>query len=402
MKILQINSVSGIGSTGKIVTDISKVVQKKGHECLIAYGRDNKTIDGVNNIRIGNKIDVYIHTLYSRITDKTGFASKRVTKTFINNVDTFYKPDIIHLHNIHGYYINIEILFNYLKFRNIPVVWTLHDCWAFTGHCAYNDYIHCELWKTHCTNICPQQRSYPKSLFISNAEINYKKKKELFTSINNLTIVTPSKWLSNLVKKSFFKEYSTRVINNGINLDIFRETQSDFRKKMKLGSKYIILGVANIWDKRKGFNDFIKLSEMIDDQCHIVLVGISDRQVRSIKNIRNITGIKKTTNAKELAGLYSTADVFFNPTYEDNFPTVNLEALACGTPVITYDTGGSPECIQNENGVVVAQGSLGDVINIINNWKIKRRKANISKMSNLYGCSHMADEYIRLYEEIIY
>ena len=396
MKILQINSVCGFGSTGNIVIDIAKMVMEQGHDALIAYGRNGKEHLGIKTLRIGNDYDVYLHGLYTRLMDKTGFASTKATVKFIEDIK-HYKPDIIHLHNIHGYYINIEILFNFLGEASIPVVWTLHDCWAFTGHCAHFDYVGCDKWKTGCKGSCPQKKSYPASLFLSNADFNYRKKKELFTSINKMTIVTPSKWLAGLVKESFLQKYPTEVIHNCINTEIFKTTLSDFRQKYAIEGKFIILGVANIWDKRKGFDDFIKLSQMLGDLFHIVLVGLNEKQIEDIKNIKNITGIRRTSNAAELAGLYTTANVFFNPTYEDNYPTVNLEAIACGTPVITYNTGGSPETIYGRTGYIINIGDVKSVSNTIIKLAYMQRNTTPSNLRGRDTFSY----YMEIYENSI-
>ena len=227
MKVLQINSVCGIGSTGRIATDINNILIEQGHESYIAYGRDLPRNCGTS-IRIGTKCDNYTHGVLTRVFDKHGFGSRKATQDFIKEVKKL-DPDIIHLHNIHGYYINIEILFDYLKEAYKPVIWTLHDCWAFTGHCSYFDYIGCTRWETQCYS-CPGKRSYPASAFLDNSKMNYSRKKAIFTGIKNLTIVTPSKWLAGLVKQSYLKKYPVKVINNGIDLEVFRPIKNDLRE----------------------------------------------------------------------------------------------------------------------------------------------------------------------------
>lgn len=353
MKVLQINSVCGVGSTGRIATDIHKLLIEQRHESYIAYGRELAS-NCNNTMKIGNKLDNYKHVAMTRILDKHGFGSKKATYEFVKNVKLL-NPDIIHLHNIHGYYINIEILFDYLKEINKPVIWTLHDCWSFTGHCAYFDYVQCEKWKTGC-NKCPERRNYPASILLDNSTYNYNNKKDIFNGVKDMTIVTPSIWLSKLVKDSFLKDYSVEVINNGVDMKIFKPTPSNFKKKFNIEDKFIILGVASVWSRRKGLDDFIKLSEIIDNNFVIVLVGLNSTQLKKIP--QKIIGISKTNNTKELAEIYSTADIFFNPTYEDNYPTTNIESLACGTPVITYDSGGSSECINDKNGLILKKGEL--------------------------------------------
>lgn len=353
MKILMINSVCGRGSTGRICTDIAEMLEKEGHECKIAYGRESVPQKYQKYaVRIGNELGVNIHAGLSRIFDDCGFHSHFATKKFVRWVKE-YNPDMIHLHNLHGYYLNLKILFDYLRTCGKKIIWTLHDCWAFTGHCSYFSFVGCDKWKRQCEH-CVQKKTYPKSMLVDNSRRNFEKKKQLFTGIPNLTIVTPSKWLAGVVKESFLKDYPIKVIHNGIDLNVFKPTSSNFRERYNLENKKIILGVASVWDDRKGLKDFLKLSELIDDNTRIVLVGVNDKQIKLLPP--KIIGIRRTNSTKELAEIYTAANVFFNPTYEDNYPTVNLEAQACGTPVITYNTGGSIESVFPEN--VVEQGNL--------------------------------------------
>ncbi|HHD2785441.1 TPA: glycosyltransferase [Clostridium perfringens] len=348
MKVLQINSVCGVGSTGRIATDLYKVLEEQGHECVIAYGRGTAP-EGIKTIKIGTDFDNYMHVAKTRLFDKHGFGSTKATKEFIKKVKE-YDPDVIHLHNIHGYYINIEILFNYLKEVDKKVIWTLHYCWAFTGHCSHFDYIGCDKWKAECEK-CPQKKEYPSSILKNNSNWNYEKKKQLFTSVNNMTIVTPSRWLSNLVKESFLNKYPIKVINNGIDLGIFKPTKSNFREKHNLQDKIIILGVASVWTKKKGFYYFIEVAKKLNDSFKVVMVGISEKQKTRLP--KNILAISRTNNAKELAEIYSAADIFINPTLEDTYPTTNLEAIACNTKVITFDVGGSKEAVLDNNNSIV-------------------------------------------------
>jgi len=306
----------------------------------------------------------------------------------------------VHLHNIHGYYINIELLFNYLRKNNKKVIWTLHDCWAFTGHCSYFDYIKCDKWKTKCEK-CMQKKEYPCSKLIDNSSWNYERKKELFTAIKkeNMQIITPSVWLSNLAKESFLKKYDVKVINNGIDTDVFKPTESDFRDKYNLNDKFVILGVASIWNNRKGIKFFYELSEVLDESYKIVLVGISDKDMKKVP--ANILAINKTNNTKELAKIYTAADVFVNPTLEDNYPTTNLEAISCNTPVITFDSGGSGECIEfsdNYLGIVVKDKCTKELIKAINSIKINKKLININV--NAFNKRDKYVEYIKIYNLI--
>lgn len=356
--LLQINSVVNTGSTGRIAEEIGQTALATGWNSIIAYGRnDRKSIS--KKIRIGNDWAVKWHGLETRLIDNHGFASRSATKHLISQLREI-KPDIIHLHNVHGYYLNIHVLFNFFKEYNGHVIWTLHDCWPFTGHCTYFDFAGCEKWKTECYS-CPQKGEYPSSLFIDRSRTNYQLKKGLFTSLENLTLVPVSNWLGRLLKESFLKNYPIRTIHNGINTDIFKPIENKIKRtQLGLENKFVILGVANVWSLRKGLQDFIELNSLLDDKFQIILIGLSKKQLKSIPS--NILGLERTESVEALAEFYSMADVFVNPTYEDNFPTTNLEALACGTPVITYNTGGSPEAIDQHTGIVVEKGNITDLV----------------------------------------
>ncbi|WP_088052516.1 glycosyltransferase [Virgibacillus dakarensis] len=400
MRVLQINSVCGIGSTGRIATDIHAILKEQGHESYIAYGRDNP-INCETAIRIGNKIDNYTHVAKTRIFDKHGFGSIKATKRFISKIKEL-NPDVIHLHNIHGYYINVEILFDYLKEANKPVVWTLHDCWAFTGHCAYFDYAGCDCWKIDGDHKCIQKRSYPASLFKNNSRKNYKRKRNSFIGVKNLTIVTPSRWLAQLVKQSFLGGYPIKVINNGIDLDLFKPTQSAFRERQNLNNKFIILGVANVWDERKGKNYFKELSQRIRGDEIIILVGLTEKQLKVLPN--NIIGVTQTDSVRELVDIYCSADVFVNPTLEEVMGLTNVEALACGVPVITFNTGGSVECVDKKTGIIVKKGNLEEIIDGIKkvreNGKSSYSAHCIDRTNKLYNKNHRYNEYTKIYSKV--
>lgn len=357
MRILIINSVCGIRSTGRICTDLATTLEAEGHEVKIGYGRE--TVPEIYKrfaIRIGKEADVMLHGVKARLMDADGQGSVHATKEFLKWVQA-YDPDIIHLHNLHGYYINFPLLFQYIIENNKKVVWTLHDMWAFTGHGCTCEGSGCDRWKIGCGH-CNAKSKYPRTI-IDRSSQNYKKKKELFTRVRNLTIITPSKWLANLARMSYFKDNEIDVIPNGIDLEQFHYIDNGFRDIYGLGDKIIILGCSTWWSRGKGLYDFFKLSELLDERFKIILIGLDDKQINSCPE--KIIGLKRTNNVQELAELYSTADVFFNPTYIDNYPTVNLEALACGTPVMTYETGGSMECLDGNNGKVFKQGDVEGV-----------------------------------------
>jgi len=388
LKILQINSVINSGSTGRIAEEIGRVLIEHGHESYIAYGR-NERLSESNQIKIGTESDIYKHSLRTLFFDQHGLGSSRATKDFLRKVDKI-KPDVVGLHNIHGYYINYKILFDYLKSKQIPVLWTLHDCWSFTGHCSYFDSANCMKWQTHCYS-CPKISYYPKAL-VDRSFKNFDDKKESFTNHKNLLIVTPSQWLADHVKNSFLKQYPRKVINNGIDLETFRPT-----KNLNEDKKRILLGVASTWDERKGLKDFIELSKHLGKEYQIVLIGLSNQQIKILPN--NIKGIQRTENVQELVEWYNKAEVFLNPTYVDNFPTTNIEALACGTPVITYDTGGCPEAIDQDTGIVIEKGNLElfqAAIGKIKKDKITSAKCRERAVNYFDGESRYLD-YLALY-----
>lgn len=357
MRVLFINSVCGIRSTGRICADLSRELEAQGHECKIAYGRMEEVPEQYKKyaVRIGTNADMKFHGLRTRLLDEHGFGSKRATRDFLKWADDF-DPDMLWLHNLHGYYINVELLFDWIKSRpGMKVNWTLHDCWAFTGHCSHFTYVKCDKWKTHCEN-CPQKGRYPASVLRDNSENNYLNKKRLFTHVKGMTLITPSQWLAGLVKQSFLRDYPVEVRYNKIDTSVFKPTPGNFRERYGLEGKKIILGVASTWDERKGLLDFFKLADMLNENYRIVLAGLNAKQMKMLKP--NMVGIGRTNSAQELAEIYSAADVFFNPTYEDTYPTVNLEAEACGTRVITYDAGGAPETVQMTNSKIIPVGSV--------------------------------------------
>lgn len=368
MKILMINVVCGVKSTGRICTDLADELTKQGHKVKIAYGREDVPEKYKKYaVRIGNNVDVNIHAGIARLTDSAGFHSALYTKYFIKWVKRF-DPDVIHMHNIHGYYLNVEVLFEYLRICGKRIIWTLHDCWAFTGHSVFCDAIDCKKWKMGC-NHCPQKHEYPKS-YIDRSKNNWKKKKKIFTGIPNLQIVTPSHWLFRLVKKSYLKDYPVTVIHNGIDTKQFYPLDNDFRAFYHLEDKFIILAVASTWNEMKGLNDYMKLAGMLDARCKIVMVGLSKDQINRIAP--NILGLEKTASTKELAMIYSASDVFLNLTYTDTYPTVNLEAVACGATVITYKTGGSMEAA-GEGVIAVEKGNIEGVFFELNKLILQSR-----------------------------
>ncbi len=394
MKIAQINTVCGSGSVGRITVDIYHALKKNGHEGKIYYGRRTAP-ENVETEKFGTNLDMGLHVLSTFFTGTHGFCSKGQTKRLIESLKT-YDPDLIHMHNIHGFYLDVEELFNYLKSCGKPVVWTLHDCWSFTGHCAYFDFVQCNKWKTGCAH-CPQYRnSYPYALFKDGSQVNFARKGEAFRGVKGLTIVTPSKWLGELVKESYLKDYPVKVIPNGIDLEKF--VPQDTKKRYK----HLILGVANVWDRRKGLNYMMELSQMLDYQKYeVAVVGVSKKQIENLP--KGMLGIEHTQNVEELMQLYSQASVFANPTLEDNFPTTNLEALACGTPVVTFATGGSVESVDKSCGRIVPQKDMQAFKNAVEELceNVDSMRTACRERALLYNKYDRFGEYLNLYEESI-
>ena len=335
-----INTVPN-GSTGGIMMKEHRELLAAGEESYVFWGRGREA-EKPNEMKFASDAEVKLDVLQTRIDGKAGFHSKNATKRLLARLDEI-KPDIVHLHNLHGYYVNIEMLFKWLANHKCKVEWTLHDCWAFTGHCAY-------------TKPCSQLNTYPKTYSKASCSWNFEQKKRVFNLVpaERMKLITPSQWLANLVGESFLKDYPVEVRHNTIDIDVFKPTLSNFRDRYNIGDRFMILGVASPWTERKGLTDFVRLADELDsDKYAIVLVGLSEKQIKEMPE--DIVGLTRTDSREELASIYSTADVFFNPTTEDNFPTVNLEAEACGTPVVTYNTGGCSESVQREDSLVVEE-----------------------------------------------
>ena len=395
MVIVQIASAS-TGGIGRLTRDISDVLNQKGISNYIAYGR-GKIFDSERDYMFGSRTEILMHGALTRLTDKTGLYSKNGTLQLLKFLDRV-KPNIIQLHNLHGYYLNYEILFQYIKRHNITTVWTLHDCWAYTGHCTYYTFVRCDQWKSQCYR-CTQQRKYPTCWFKGNVKENYERKRRAFTGVENLTLVTPSKWLADQTKHSFLKGYETKVINNGIDLKLFRVKGKTDISKYHIPDKKIVLGLASTWGDRKGEGDFIRLAAMLSPEYVVVMVGLSSQKIKKLPS--NVIGIEHTENVEDLVDIYNAAEIFLNLTYEDNFPTTNLEAMACGTSVLTYRTGGSPESITKEVGYVVPVGDVQAVRDIVvahrkNQQTILACRENALK----YDKNDRFNEYVELYTHL--
>lgn len=386
-KLLQINVTANWGSTGKIAEQIGLKAMEQGWESYIAYGR-NMNSSKSKLIKVGSVLGVYEHYFENRFFDNEGLASRIPTKRFIKQIEEI-KPDIIHLHNIHDHWLNYKILFEYLNTLDIPIVWTQHDCWTFTGGCMHFVHTNCDKWKGECYN-CPQ-----KSQFFNCTKLQFNLRKQLFSKAN-LTLVPVSQWMGDFLQESFLKNKKIEVIHNGIDLNLFKPISKDKEK-----NKFRILAVSSVWHRSKGLYDVFKLRELLSEEYEITMVGLSADQVKQLP--KGIIGIQRTQNIQELVKLYSESDVFINPTYADTFPTVNLEALACGTPVITYKTGGSPEAVDENTGVVIEQGDINAIAETIRQIQLNplSSEACRKRAVELYDKNKCFDKYIDLYEDLL-
>ncbi|MBR2670502.1 MAG: glycosyltransferase [Solobacterium sp.] len=392
MRIAYINSVAGFGSTGRLVYHLSKT---EGVTARIYYGR-KKDMTDADTYRMTGFLGNVRHAAMTFLFDRHGFSNTAETKRMLEDLRRF-QPDLVHLRNLHGYYVDVETLFAGLKEMGVPVVWTLHDCWSMTGHCAHYDSMCCEGWRTGCQD-CRYVNHYPVSWTKRHTAENYIRKKNTFTSLENLTIVTPSQWLADQVKQSYLKDIDTRVIRNGIDLEVFKPTENDFRKLFQIEDKFLILCAASVWTHEKGLHDLVQFSRMLrEDEC-LAVVGIQDNQKEMFPH-STIT-ITRTNSQKEMAEMYTAADVLLNPTLEDTFPTVNIEALACGTPVVTYNTGGSPEIPDEKTGIVVKRGSLSGLRDALDQLRAHPFSAeDCLARAKQFTYSRMLEEYAELYKE---
>lgn len=398
--LFQINASLNKGSTGRIAEQIGMLAQEEGWDVYIAHGARYTNTTALKSIQVVTENMEKMHAFKSMVFDAHGLGSKKATENLVEKIKEI-NPDIIHLHNIHGYYLNYKVLFKYLATIDTPIVWTLHDCWTMTGHCAHFDAAGCEKWKNGCFS-CPLKSEYPKSILFDRSRRNYKLKKSLFTAPKNITIVPVSKWLGSIVKESYLSKHSIKVINNGVDINVFKpQENSALKERLGIGNKSVLLGVATSWHNEKGLMEFIQLSA--NSEYQVIMVGVPAEIKKDLS--KEIIAIECTNNQQELAEYYSIADVFVNPTYNDSFPTVNLEALACGTPVVTYHTGGSPESITPETGIVVKKGSLLELTKAIetvcNNDKEHYSTACRERAVNLYNKDDKFNEYIKLYKSLI-
>ena len=394
MKVVQINATCGVGSTGKICVGISELMSANNIENYILFS--SRTNGYPLGISCSSAPYLKVQALKARIQGNYGFNSIKATRKMIRELERL-EPDIVHLHNIHGHDCNLELLFSYFRERKTKLIWTFHDCWAFTAYCPHFTMMKCGKWRTQCSG-CIQYREF--SWFFDRSSTLFQKKKKLFSGLD-LTIVTPSQWLAGLVKESFLEAYPVKVVNNGINLEVFKPNQSDFRTRYALEGKKLLLGVSFEWGIRKGLDVFLELARCLPEDYRIILVGTDENVDKLLPE--NIISIHRTQNQRELAEIYCAADLFVNPTREENYPTVNMESLACGTPVLTFRTGGSPEIIDESCGSVVACDDLDamekEILRICE--ELPYTKKDCLKRAVYFDQNERFKEYFELYGRII-
>ncbi len=400
-RILFLNSTLNWGSTGRICEGIAETVKLEGWDCYLAHGARYVNASAFPTYSVGSKWSNYRHVIYSMISGRHGLGSKSDTRKLIKYIDKL-KPDIIHLHNIHGYYLNYQSLFEYLKDLGTPIVWTLHDCWPFTGHCAHFDHIGCDKWKKQCSH-CPLLHYDYKSLYFDGSSYNYSLKKQLFTSIPNMQIVSVSKWLGALAKESFLGKYKVRTIYNGIDIAIFKPQKSDIKKSLGIENKKMLLAVGTCWDKNKGLYDYIELSKKLTADYQLVLVGVSPNIKKLLPS--NILSIERTHNVSMLVDLYSAAEIVLNLSYLETFGLPTAEGLACGTPGIVYNRTATPELLSPETGIVVEAGKIEEVINAIETisqkGKKEYREACRNRVFETFEKQACYMQYVELYNELL-
>ena len=400
MKVLQINSVCGIRSTGRICTDIADVLKESGDECRIGFGR-GKVPECYRQIAIpiGGRVSTILHGVGTRLFDNTGFYSIAATRSFLKCVDS-YKPDLVHLHNLHGYYINIKLLFEYIKEKNLPVVWTLHDCWAFTGHCSHFAVRDCQRWKKQCHS-CPMRDKYPASLLLDNSSMNHRRKNELFSGIERMQIITPSDWLGHCVEQSFLGQYPIETIQNGVDLSAFHPIESDVSKRYGLQKKKIILGVASTWTEHKGLGKFYRLAELLGEEYQVVLVGLKRTQLNQLP--ANVLGIERTNSIQELAQLYTAAYVHVSMSQEETMGLTIIEANACGTPVIVFDRTALPEIVTPGTGIVLKECTAEAVAQVLNDVNFSKERYTDACIAHArqFEKKKMYSKYISVYWSMV-
>jgi putative colanic acid biosynthesis glycosyltransferase len=401
MKVLQVNSFVNMGSTGRISEQIGLKVIQEGWESYIAFGRKANSSKS-KLYKIGKDFDFYRHALESRILDKHGLSSINSTNNFIDYIYQI-KPDIIHFHNLHGYYVNYEILFESIsKLNNCKIVWTLHDCWSFTGHCTYFSDINCDKWKETCFS-CPKKNNYPSSLFFDKSRESYNLKKALFTKFP-ITFVPVSNWLGSLVSESFLKDQNIEVISNGVDSDIFysKNPNVNLLNKYKLNGKTVLLAASTSWAGQKGFSDYIKLSNILSKDQVIVLVGLPKSLSKKLPS--NVIGVPRTEIISELVDWYNVSSIVLNLSKLETFGLTTVEGFMCGKPSVVYNSTASPELIKSSVlGRIVEVGDIFEVKSAIDELLISQSNSyKIRELALLdYSANNQFFKYIDLYKRLL-
>jgi glycosyltransferase involved in cell wall biosynthesis len=394
--LLQLNCTANWGSTGKIAEQIGVRAQQKGWKVYMAYGRKILP-SSLQTICVGHKLSPYLHYAENRLLDHEGLGSRFETQRLIKKIQVIH-PDVVHLHNIHDHWLNYKLLFEYLNRTDIKVVWTLHDCWSYTGGCSHYTLLNCNKWQTECKNCVRSHllRDY------SNQQFHLRK--DLFTANMNLTLVSVSKWLEGEVRKSFLKDAHIQTILNGVDVNLFRPIKvSDINNKYNLHGKFVLVAAATAWSSAKGLEDYKVLATLLPSDCTLILIGLNEKQLRSLP--QSIIGLPRTANVQELVEFYSRADVVMNLSYQESFGLTTVEGLACGSPSIVYNATASPELVTPETGIVVEPGDIHGVLSAI--LKIKQK----GKVAYSTACRQRAEQYfdknknfekyIQLYDELL-
>lgn len=393
MKIWMINSVCGTGSTGRLCAELAESLRAAGDDGRVAYGRGRAPERcGEYAVHIGSGLGVGMHGVQARLFDRAGFGSRRATEKMLEQLEA-YDPDVIHLHNLHGYYLDVQTLFAYLAQAKKPVVWTLHDCWAFTGHCAHYSAAGCGKWREQCCR-CPQKGSYPASWLLDGSAGNYRQKKRLFTSPENMTLVAPSAWLAGQARSSFLGKYPVEVIYNGVDRSVFHNTPGDVKRRYGLQRQKIALGVANVWSEGKGLHHMLRLSELLGAAWTVVLIGLTARQIAALPD--SVLGIARTEDVRELAAWYSAADVYVSASAEESMGMTTAEAISCQTPVAAFDTTATPEIV-GRNGIVVPGGDAAALAEAVRQIEAMGKAAFLGD-NDRFSSERQCGAYRQLYQ----
>lgn len=398
MKVVQINGVSSTGSTGKIVSQLSDVMNAQGIENYIISSGYKEHNRAGNVFFCSSYWEVKLHQLIGTILGDSGFHSRLATCRAIRFIKKV-NPDIVQLHNIYSYFLNVEVLLKYLKRNNIPTVWTMHDFWSITGHCTHFEAVGCNKWQTQCEN-CPQKHTFPYSRFWDRSKELYGRKKRLFENWSGLQIVTVSSWVRVNAEKSYFKDKKITVISNGIDLNAFYP--ENVQKPSAIQGKFVILSVSMGWGEKKGYCDLLDLSKMLREDEVIVLIGLTDKQIAELPP--NIIGLKRTANIAELRAYYNFSDVYISASVEETMGLTVAEAMACGTPAIVYNKTALPELIGEGCGYVCEKGAscLREKIDLVRESKKSDYSEKcITHVRKNYDKEKQYSRYCKLYEDVL-